>query len=95
MIPVSDVPPKHPASAKWYWLKWHDQELQGAAILTSDWSTGSTLTIADQAINGQMTGVKVSGGVEGQYVELEVEITTSAGETLHEQLVIKIDRHGH
>lgn len=98
MIPISDTPFIHPASTKWYWLKWNDQELQGAAISSSTWSTDGRLTVLDQAINGQLAGVKVSvaGGVsEGEYAELELEIVTSAGETLHEQMVIKVDRHGH
>lgn len=98
MIPISETPPLHPTSAKWYWLKWNDQELQGATISLSTWSTSGGLDIVDQAINGQMTGVKVSaavGATEGQYVELALEIQTSAGETLHEQMIIEISKKGH
>lgn len=96
MIPVSDVPPKHPASAKWYWLRWSDDELQGATISTGAWSTADNVSIDDESFSGQMSGVKVSGGVQDQYVALEVEIQTTGGETLHERMVIKIDaKHGH
>ena len=96
MIPLSETPPKHPGSAKWYWLKWSDTELQGATISSGNWSTTDNVSIDDQSFSGQTAGVKVSGGVDGEYVTLWVQIQTTGPETLHESLVIKIDaKHGH
>lgn len=92
---IRDAPPKHPDSSKWYWLQWDDTELDNASI------TGLTVTLPDgidadeQSITGRMTGVRLSGGTQGQYYKVRVQITTSGGETLHETLLLRVDEVGH
>lgn len=95
MIPVSSVPPKHPGSEKWYWLEWSEDELQGETISAHTWTVPAGLTELSSAFSGRRSGVKVGGGTLGEWVELECQIVTTGGETLHERIVIEIDTQGH
>lgn len=95
MIPLASIPPKHPDSEKWYWLEWSEDELQGETISSQAWTVPAGLVEMTTAISGRRCGIKLAGGTLGEWVELEVEIVTTGGETLHERLTIEIDFKGH
>ncbi|NKB37861.1 MAG: hypothetical protein GKR93_11950 [Gammaproteobacteria bacterium] len=91
---IRNAPAKHPGSAKWYYVKWSAKELQCADITTATWTVPAGITKDDESVSGLVTGIKVSGGTEGEKYEPEVEIVTSMPETLHEQIRIYISSDG-
>lgn len=95
MIPLEDIAPKHPASSKWYWLEWSDKELNGATITNATWTVPAGLTVDAQQFSTPLTGVRLSGGVEGQYYEVVLAVQTSDDQLLHETLTIEVSRQGH
>jgi len=76
-------------------MQWSADELQGASISTSSWTVPAGITQDQVAVSGMSVGIKLSGGTLDQDYELENEITTSNGEMLHEQIVIRIKNSGH
>lgn len=92
---IRNAPPKHPDSSKWYWLEWSKKELQGALITASTWTLPAGLTADAEQQSGYRVGVRVSGGAEGEDHDLVNQITTDAGETLHETLRLRIRSTGH
>ncbi|MEW8494253.1 MAG: hypothetical protein AB2604_10645 [Candidatus Thiodiazotropha taylori] len=95
MIPLEDVPPKHPDSSKWYWLSWSPEELNGASIVGATWTVPAGLVVDDSQFTTQLTGARISGGIVGVYYEIEVEILTSDNQTLHETMPLEIRNWGH
>jgi hypothetical protein len=92
---IRNAPPKHPASSKWYWLEWSADELQDATITASSWTVPAGLTKDAEMQSGLKVGVRVSGGNEGDSVEVINQITTSDSQTLHQRLQIRINDSGH
>jgi len=92
---IRNAPPKHPDSAKWYFLEWSAEELQNAAITNSSWILPSGITLDGESISGYRAGVRLRGGTQGQTYEIVNQITTDAGETLHETLLIHVQDSGH
>ena len=102
------VPNLNPASSKWYFLEWSSVELgDGVTISASDWgeissgafsATVPTGLTEDQAYqSGLTTGVRLSvdTGTVGSSYDVVNQITTSAGETIHETIRIVIGTDGH
>lgn len=92
---IRNAPPKHPDSAKWYWLEWPSEELQKATIVDSSWTSTDGLVIDAQSKDGYRVGVRVSGGVELSDYVLTNQITTNNSEILHEQITIRVRQSGH
>ncbi len=92
---IRNAPPKHPGSSKWYWFEWSDRELQGATLNNVTWTLPAGINLDDASVSGQRMGIKVSGGTLDADYELEAEVVTSAGETLHIQVRISIRNSGH
>ena len=103
-----NVPPLNPGSSKWYYLLWSQAELgTGVTISSSDWgeivsgafvgTVPSGLTEAAVYASGLTTGIKISASTvtEGVLYDLVNQITTSAGETLHETIRIEVSVEGH
>lgn len=92
---IRNAPPKHPDSAKWYWLEWPADELQKATITASTWTAPEGLDIDTDSKNGYRVGVRLSGGVDGEDYIVTNQINTSNSEILHEQITIRIAETGH
>lgn len=92
---IRNAPPKHPDSSKWYWVEWSSDELDGAAITGSTWTAPAGITIDQESLSGYRAGVRLSGGTLGAEYDLVNEITTDAGELLHETLKIRVLESGH
>ncbi|MEW8522537.1 MAG: hypothetical protein AB2552_05740 [Candidatus Thiodiazotropha endolucinida] len=95
MIPLEDIAPKHPDSSKWYWLAWSDEELNGATIISATWTAPAGLTVDAEQFSTPLTGVRLSGGVVGQFYEVVLQIQTSDNQILHETLTIEVSKKGH
>ncbi|MCU7841920.1 MAG: hypothetical protein KZQ94_21425 [Candidatus Thiodiazotropha sp. (ex Troendleina suluensis)] len=95
MIRLEDIAPKHPDSSKWYFLAWSAEELNGASIIGAAWSAPAGLTVDDQQFTTLLTAVRLSGGVEGQFYEVALEVQTSDNQLLHETLTVEISKWGH
>ena len=89
------APPKHPDSTKWYWLEWSKEELQQASITGSSWSLPGGISLSQESLSGYRVGIRLSGGTLDQDYDIVNRITTSAGETLHETLRIRVRSSGH
>jgi len=88
----------HPDSAKWYSLRWSQQELgSGVTISTVTWTVPTGLQADDTDASGLTVSVKLSvaGGVTGSSYDVVCQIVTSQPETLHETLRITISTDGH
>jgi hypothetical protein len=92
---IRNAPPKHPDSTKWYWIEWSADELQNAAVTASSWDLPAGISMDQQSLSGYRAGVRLSGGTDGEKYEVVNTISTDAGETLHETLLIRIRDTGH
>ncbi len=92
---IKDAPPKHPDSDKWYYLQWHDSELDGSAIISSNWVVPAPLVNEQQMIIGLLVGVRLSGGVLADDYDVVNKITTSSSEAIQETMRIRIRESGH
>lgn len=92
---IRNAPPKHPDSAKWYWLEWSEQELDAATIAQAAWVVPAGLTQDADAVSGRRAGIKLSGGTLDEDYELKLTIDTSGGETLNEHMIIRCRKSGH
>ncbi len=92
---IRDAAAKHPDSAKWYWFEWSSDELQGANLSAVTWTLPSGITKDDEAFSGRLMGIKLSSGILGADYDLDVEVVTTAPETLHETVRIRVRSTGH
>jgi len=93
---ITNAPPKHPDSSKWYWLEWSSEELQGASITSSDWTvTSGSVSVSNTSLQGYVVGVLLSGGTAGDTCRIENRIITSASEDIRTSLRITVSQDGH
>lgn len=92
---IRDAAPKHPDSNKWYWFEWSAKELQGANLSGVSWTVPDGITLDEQAFSGRLMGMKLSSGILGADYDIDVEVTTTLPETLHETVRIRIRSTGH
>jgi hypothetical protein len=92
---IRKLPPKHPASSKWYWFTWSSDELQGEAIASSTWQVPAPLTKDSEMLSGNKVGIKLGGGVEGDDYEIVNQISTASDGPLHQRIRISVNDSGH
>ncbi len=95
MIQLTDIPPKHPDSIKFYWPQWNSEELNGAVITQSEWTVGADLQVEETVHIGSLIGVRLSGGTLGNFVKAVNKITLDNSEVLHVWFMIEISENGH
>ena len=92
---IRNAPAKHPDSHKWYYLQWSKTELQDAAITAIAWTLPAGIISEAESFAQQTAGIKLSGGTLDTDYKLLLQITTSGGEVLHEEIMIRIRETGH
>lgn len=105
---IARPPGLYPASSKEYALVWSATELGDSVTITqSQWGSllsGAFTTTMPTGLqkdaesqSGLTTTIRVSvdGGSEGDVCNLVNQITTSAGETIHETIPIRISSDAH
>ncbi len=87
----------HPDSSKWFFLKWNAAELGSSTTIdTTSWTLPAALNQDDKSTNGLSCGIKLSvNTVDALQHRIELEIQTSAGETLHKSVIVDIDERAH
>ena len=93
-----NVPPLHPDSSKWYWLRWNQTEIgDGITISSVDWTVPAGLSQDLVGLSGLSVGVRLSvdGGSAGTYYDVVATVTTSKPEVLNETLRILVSTDGH
>jgi hypothetical protein len=93
-----NVPPLHPDSSKWYWVRWSQTELgDGVTIASTEWTLPDGLQSDQTGLSGLSVGIRlsVSTGTAGNYYDVGVAVTTSKPEVLNETLRILVSTDGH
>ena len=91
-------PDIYPDSTKFYWLTWSATELGSETVISDyEWTVPDGLTLVDDAQIGLAVGARVTAPASKllETFDLVCTIVTSAQETLHEILRIKVSKLGH
>lgn len=86
------APPKDPSDERFYGLDWQD-ELVSDTIETSSWVVSPTgsMVIFDSSATTTTAIVWVAGGIAGTQYRLTNTITTTAGQTRQQSLLVYCD----
>ena len=86
---IPDAPPKDPDSVVDYGCDWSGLLQSGETVASSTWSIPVDLSGSDETNTGTITGVMLSGGVEGSAYTVTNQVVTSLGRTHDRSMIIR------
>lgn len=85
--------PKQPGERRSFSIRYDDDLDEGDEVQQVDACTvepGGTLTASPAMVSGQRVRVWVDGGTDGVAYKVTVKVTTTAGERLEDELIVKV-----
>ena len=89
---IPSAPYKDPDSVVDYGCDWSGLMQSGESVTGSTWTIPADLTGSSETNDGVITGVMLSGGVDGESYTITNQVTTTQGRT-HDRSMVVVCQH--